>query len=117
MQITHLSWGRLDADGQTFKDARLGPNGASEWDWSETGTRHQPGIQRADVEDLVEQGVDVVVLSQGVHERLGVHHETIPYLESVGVEVVVLQTEAAAERYNELVKEGRRVGGLFHTTC
>jgi hypothetical protein len=33
-----------------------------------------------------------------------------------GIEVEVLQTEAAVERFNEL-RESMPVGGLFHSTC
>ena len=52
--ITHLSWGKLEvADHGTFKDAKLWPGGARAWDWSETGTRHEPGIQPADVAELL----------------------------------------------------------------
>jgi hypothetical protein len=55
--ITHLSWGRLEvAGGRRFKDAKLFPGGSREWDWSETGTDHVPGIQSEDVEELLEHG-------------------------------------------------------------
>jgi hypothetical protein len=56
--VTHLSWGRLQVEGWDgqFKDAKLFPGGAREWDWSETGTSHEPGIQPADVEELLDRG-------------------------------------------------------------
>jgi hypothetical protein len=65
-RITHLSWGRLEIDGyaKPFKDAKLFPGGARAWDWNETGTRHVPGIQPADVEELLTHGARVVVLSK-----------------------------------------------------
>ena len=116
-QIEHLSWGRLEVDGETFKDAKCFPGGARAWDWNETGTRHAPGIQPADAEELVEQGAEVVVLSTGINERLQVKPETRAFLEERGVAVEVLQTEQAVARYNELAGEGRAVGGLFHSTC
>ena len=115
-EITHLSWGRLEADGQRFKDAKLYPGGAREWDWNETGTSHVPGIQPADVEELLQRDVSAVVLSKGIHERLQVREETLSLLEERGVSVHVLQTEKAVDRYNELRKT-ERVGGLFHSTC
>ena len=50
-KILYLSWGRLEVEGQDypFKDAKLFPGGAREWDWKETGTGHEPGIQLTDV--------------------------------------------------------------------
>jgi hypothetical protein len=116
-RITRLSWGRLEVDGEgTFKDAKLFPGGARAWDWRETGTRHVPGIQPADVAELLERGATAVVLSKGILERLQVCPETLELLEGRGVAAYVLQSEQAVQRYNDL-RETERVAGLFHSTC
>jgi hypothetical protein len=115
-RITQLSWGRLEVEGRpAFKDAKLFPGGAREWDWSETGTAHVPGIQPSDVTELLERGATVVVLTKGVYERLRVCPETLELLSDRGVAVHVLQTEEAVRAYNDLV-ETDHVGGLFHST-
>jgi hypothetical protein len=118
-RITHVSWGTLEVEGQAqpFKDAKLYPGGGRAWDWNETGTSHSPGIQPADVDELLEEGAEVVVLSRGMNERLQVQSDTLQMLDEEGVDTHVLQTEAAVERYNELQAEDRPVGGLFHSTC
>lgn len=118
-RITHVSWGRLEInDGaQSFKDAKLYPGGARTWDWNETGTSHTPGIQPADVDELLDHGASVVILSQGMNERLQVKPETLDELDAAGVETHVLQTEQAVERYNELQAKAEAVAGLFHSTC
>lgn len=117
-RITHLSWGRLEVEGQEapFKDAKLFPGGAREWDWRETGTDHVPGIQPADVEELLEHGATAVVLSKGMYERLQVCPETLEILAQKHIPSVVLQTEEAVRRYNQLA-DTESVGGLFHSTC
>ncbi|MGI9433383.1 MAG: Mth938-like domain-containing protein [Geminicoccaceae bacterium] len=116
-RIARLSWGRMEVEGHPpFKDAKVFPGGAREWDWRETGTRHEPGIQPADVQELVEHGAKAVVLSKGIWERLQVCPETLEVLADNGIEVEVLQTEAAVKRFNEL-RETIPVGGLFHSTC
>jgi hypothetical protein len=116
-RITRLSWGHLEVEGHPpFKDAKVFPGGAREWDWRETGTRHEPGIQPADVQELVEHGAKAVVLSKGIWERLKICPETLEVLAKNGIEVEVLQTEAAVVRFNEL-RESMPVGGLFHSTC
>ena len=77
-RISFLSWGRIEVEGHPpFKDAKIFPGGAREWDWRETGTRHVPGIQPADVQELIEHGARTVVLSKGVWERL---REFVPKL-------------------------------------
>ncbi len=116
-RIAHISWGRLEVDGYPpFKDAKVFPGGAREWDWRETGTRHNPGIQPGDVEELINKGAETIVLSKGIWERLQVCPETLKLLSARGITSEVLQTEAAVQRFNEL-RENVPVGGLFHSTC
>lgn len=116
-RITHLSWGRLEADVVGIgKDLKLYPGGGREWDWNETGTRHSPGIQPVDVTELLDAGATVVVLAQGMQGQLQVMPETLALLAERGVAVHVADTEEAVRRYNELVATDA-VGGLFHSTC
>lgn len=116
-RIAELTWGRLELeDGRSFKDAKLYPGGAREWDWTETGTRHDPGIQPEDVDELLEAGATTIVLSRGMNERLQVPTATLEMLQTRGVDVHVLPTEEAARVYNDL-REDEAVGGLFHSTC
>ena len=116
-RITHLSWGRLEVDGfPVFKDAKLYPGGAREWDWSISGTHHTPGIQMADVEELLEHGATVVILSKGMHEDLQTPAETLHALELRGVKVHLMQTKDAVEMYNQM-REKDLVGALIHSTC
>ena len=116
-RIERLSWGRLEVDGHgSFKDAKLLPGGAREWGWREPGTQHAPGVQPADVAELLERGARIVVLSRGMLTRLRVPPETLQVLEARGVEARVHPTKQAVRLYNELA-EKQPVGGLFHSTC
>jgi hypothetical protein len=116
-RVLAVSWGRIEVEGVgVFKDAKLYPGGAREWDWNETGTRHQPGVQVADVEELIEHGATVILLSRGMQLQLAVPESTVESLRERGITVHVAETTAAVEKYNELAGS-QRVGGLFHTTC
>lgn len=117
-RITRLDWGRLEVEGQpaAFKDAKLFPGGAREWDWNETGTRHRPGIQPEDVRELVEHGARVIVLSLGQQKRLNICPETLKWLDARGVETHVRETGEAVDLYNRLA-ESEPVGALIHSTC
>jgi len=80
-RISALSWGRVEVDSLgVFKDVKTYPGGAREWDWNETGTRHSPGIQPADVQELLSRGASVVVLGVGMLGRLKVQRETLEML-------------------------------------
>jgi hypothetical protein len=116
-RIREISWGHMEVEGLgAGKDFKLYPAGGRAWDWTETGTRHSPGIQPADVEELLARGAATVVLSQGMNKQLQIDPVTRRYLEQRSVTVHVAETREAVEIYNELA-EGAPVAGLFHSTC
>jgi hypothetical protein len=117
-RIQHVSWGRLEVEGKAepYKDAKLFPGGSREWNWRETGMSHRPGIQIVDVQELLEHGSKVVVLSRGMAECLHVPRETLDFLKERQIPVHVLPTQQAVPLYNKLA-QSEAVGGLFHTTC
>ena len=116
-RILAVSWGRMEVEGiGAGKDFKLYPGGGREWDWAETGTRHSPGIQPADVEELLVHGAVVVVLSLGMNRRLLVDPITLHVLAGRSVAVHVAETREAVKIYNEPT-DGVPVAGLFHSTC
>lgn len=116
-KIKHLSWGKMEVEGYPpGKDFIVYPGGADPWDWNLSNTSHEDGIQPEDVKLLLSKGAEIIVLSRGFSERLGVSQETIEILEEAKIEYVVLKTDEAVEKYNHLA-ETRQVGGLFHSTC
>ncbi len=118
--IKKLVWGTttIEHDGEvtSYKDCMDSPTGAYSWNWSTTGTQHVPGIQIADLNCIIDE-VDVVILSQGMKGVLKVHPDTLPYLKECKKEYHVLLSPQAVKLYNQLVKEGKKVGILIHSTC
>ena len=80
-----------------------------------------PGIQRSDVEDLVDKGADTIILSQGYRNQLQVAPETEAFLDQLReqkkIQYYVKTTGEAVDLYNELAKDNKRVGALIHSTC
>jgi len=112
------SWGHLDVEGLgELKDAKLWPGGGREWDWTENGTQHHPGIQPGDVRELLDHEPEVIVLSRGRELRLETMRETLAELERRGVRVVWEETGDAIDAYNDLAVGGARVAALLHSTC
>jgi uncharacterized protein len=105
--ILHLAWGIMEVPGlETGKDVKLWPGGGRAWDWRETDTQHVPGIQIADLAELIDHGAETLVLSRGMDLLL-----------QTGVRYHILETRAAARLYNVMADAGSAVGGLFHSTC
>ena len=116
-RIERIVWGEVEVAGLgVLRDAKLYPGGGRAWDWNETGTRHRPGIQPADVHELIDHGSEVIVLSRGMDLVLQTCPATLELLSGRGIVVHVLETRAAVALYNELA-QARAVGGLFHSTC
>lgn len=120
-EITKLAWGvievTIDDVVQQFRDCKAWPGGAVEWDWSLTGTHHSPGIQPDDILEVLDHGVDDMVLSRGMLLRLEMCPETISLLKERGINAHVHETRRAVAKFNRMMMEGRRVGGVFHSTC
>ena len=115
--IDRISWGKIEVQGiGCFKDAKVFPGGARIWDWRETGTHHVPGIQPADIKELLQHGAREIVLSRGILKALKVCPETLELLDNENIPVHVLQTKKAVEIFNQL-RQSIAVAGLFHSTC
>ena len=117
-RIDHISWGGIVVPGLgAGKDFKLWPGGGREWNWSETGTHHEPGIQPTDVKELLDNGCQTIVLSRGMLLRLRTCQETLELLKRKRIRVHIAGTKEAVENYNGLIADGESVGGLFHSTC
>ena len=117
-RIQSHTWGELEIEGLgKHGDAKLWPGGGREWDWTETGTHHQPGIQPADVEELLSYKPEVIVLSRGRELRLETSSETLNLLRTQGIDVILEETSVAISKYNDLAAGSKRVAALIHSTC
>ena len=86
-------WGFIEVDGiGRLRDAKLWLGGARGWDWNETGTHHRPGIQPADLAELLDHDPDAVVLSRGRELRLETSPEALALLTARKVEVIREET-------------------------
>ncbi len=123
--IAKIVWGEItvsqDGSSTLYKDAKLSPNGAKDWNWSahNPATQHRPGIQISDIEEFISgpNEVDVIILTRGVDLVLQIPQSTIDYIKSKGKVCYDGQTNDMVALYNKLVAEGKIVGGVFHSTC
>ena len=85
-RINHVSWGRMEVEGlRAGRDFKLYPGGGRPWDWRETGTHHVPGIQPSDIQELLDHGSKVVILSRGLQLALQTCPETLQLLSELGI--------------------------------
>jgi hypothetical protein len=113
-----VEWGLLGVErlGEG-RDVKLWPGGGRGWDWTGTNTHHVPGIQVADVDELIDHGAKIIVLSRGMQLVLQTSPETLKHLEAHKLEYHVPETREAVRTYNHLAAQRLPAGGLFHSTC
>ena len=117
LPIDNIKWGEIVVAGKKYKDIKIWNGQCKEWDWNETGTRHQPGIQTADLKEFINE-VDYIILSRGFENKLLTTPELVNYLSDLETKrLYILPTEEAVKKYNRFAAMGYRVGALIHSTC
>lgn len=79
------------------------------------GTSHRIGPW--EVAELDKGSPEVVVVGKGQSGMLRVEKTFVDHFREKGVEVIAVETPEAVRLFNEKMAEGKRVNGLFHTTC
>ena len=112
-RIESYQFGRIVVDGQAYTaDLILLPERILEGWWRQEGHVLHP----ADLEAVWDAAPDVLVVGQGAYGRMRVPDETRRAVERSGIELIVLPTGEAVERYNALPAEQRAAAAL-HLTC
>ncbi|NPA98635.1 MAG: hypothetical protein GXO43_04580 [Crenarchaeota archaeon] len=112
--IKSYSFGRIVVGDKIFtRDIIILPDKIiSDW-WRKEGHR----LQHEDLGEAGRADADAVVIGTGYYGLMRVDREVVEYFRNKGLDVFVAETGRAVEKYNELVKQGKRVIALFHLTC
>ena len=70
-----------------------------------------------DVKRAVKKNPDVIVFGTGFYGICEVTKECKNYIEERVIELIIDKTENAVKAFNDLLKESKKVVGLFHLTC
>ncbi|NJN76777.1 MAG: hypothetical protein HC796_12185 [Synechococcaceae cyanobacterium RL_1_2] len=76
-------------------------------------TRYSP----ADIEEILRKGIEIMILTRGMQLMLHTCPETEQLLHQRNIEYHIGQTKLAVALFNDFVQQGKRVGGIFHSTC
>ena len=112
-KIEAYAFGRMVVDGQAYTaDLILLPDRIVEGWWRQEGHVLHP----ADLDAVLSAAPAVLIVGQGAYSRMRVADETAHAVHSAGIELIVLPTREAVERYNSL-PAGQRVATALHLTC
>ncbi|RLG89498.1 MAG: hypothetical protein DRO15_00235 [Thermoprotei archaeon] len=112
--INYYDFGIVVISGKEYRhDVIITPSRIiSDW-WRLEGHR----LQLPDVRDYVLEDVDSVVIGTGFNGLMKVDEEVINTFRNRGVEIYIDKTSRAVDKYNELVKKGKKVLAFLHLTC
>ena len=110
--IESFSFGQITIDGKTYySDVVIYPDHIQgEW-WRSEGHK----LIKEDVEKIVTLKPDILLVGTG-YGGLTVPEETADYIKSMGIELIVEETEKICARYNELSLP-QKVIAVLHLTC
>jgi hypothetical protein len=114
MRIEGFRFGTIRVDGKDYgSDVVLLPPDVKENWWRNEGHR----LFTADLAEVLAYRPVILVVGKGSSGHMCVPEETVKDMESAGIQVEVLTTDRACERFNELMKKGERVAAALHLTC
>lgn len=118
-KIDKLSWAKIKVDGKDYHQVLLVGEEVIPRDVNKLeslfGTTHRIGDWEK--EKLLANQPEIVIIGNGWSGVLKVDEEFKAKCAKAGVDLRVVLTPKAAEEYNQLIKDGKRVNALIHTTC
>lgn len=113
MTINHYSFGKITIDGKAYTSDVIiyGDRVDPSW-WRQEGHR----LQSVDLDAVINAKPDVIVIGTGYFGMMKVPDETIQFIKSKGIEVLIMRTGKAVEMFNSLSKDKKIIAAL-HITC
>jgi hypothetical protein len=117
-RIEQSGWGSITVDGVTYKhDVLIRPDGIvarrkKKLSKQLYGTSHK--ISRAEAEQYLLEGVDLLLIGSGLFDRVRLSAEAAELLAERGIRVKIQRTPLAVKTWNLLDQPAL---GLFHLTC
>ena len=118
-KIDKVSWAKVKVDGQDYHQVIIVGDQVLEREKKKLnslfGTTHEIGDWEQAL--LLSQKPEVVLIANGWSGVLKVKEAFKKKLAEVGIELRIVLTPKVAKEYDRLIKEGKKVNALIHTTC
>jgi len=114
MHIDSYEFGKIIIDGETYTSDCLIFQDHVEPDWRR---REGHNLFADDLECVLAAEPEILVVGCGAYGVMQVSAEVRTLLQRKNIRMEALKTAEAAERYNELSAERRRVVAAMHLTC
>ncbi|MBU0975543.1 MAG: MTH938/NDUFAF3 family protein [Patescibacteria group bacterium] len=119
LKIDKIAWGKIKIGDDQYHDVLISGNLVEERDYPKLveyfGTSHEIG--KWEVERLFENDPEVIIIGTGWASVLKVPEVIKEEADQKGIFYKALKSPKAVKEYNKLLKEGKKVNVLIHSTC
>jgi len=114
-----IKWGKITAENHKFHDILAIGGQIGERDYNrlkeEFGTSHKIG--NWEISKLFTGEPEVIIIGIGYFGAVEVPHELEKQAKKSDIELKLLKSPKAVDKYNSLNIEGKKVNALIHSTC
>jgi hypothetical protein len=111
--IESYSFGKMVIDGKAYTSDLIIYPEKIDGDW---WREESHVLKKSDVDEIVAYNPDVLIVGTGAYGRMDVPQETVEYIQSKGIQVLIGTTKEMMQRYNEMPNK-ENVVAAFHLTC
>lgn len=117
-KINSFNFGFIVVDGKQYiYDVVILPDGTVKQRESTKTRLGSHKIAWSDVADIANEQPEVVVIGTGTSALAKLSEDAGVNLRQANINLVVLPSPQAVEKFNQLAGEGKRVATLIHITC
>jgi hypothetical protein len=113
-KIDSTSFGSITINGKKFSHDVI-VNSKGEVKESSLQTRHL--VNEKEFFDFMKEKPEIIVIGNGQYGACEVSEDFIKLAKEKGIELIVENTPHALQKFNELVKKGKKVIAYMHVTC
>ena len=111
--IDSYTFGRIVIDGESYNSDVIIYSDNVDYNW---WRKESHLLQKDDLSDIINYEPEILIVGTGDPGLMQVTEETIRFLKSKGIKLIVDITENACKTYNEL-KKNKKVIAALHLTC
>jgi len=117
-KIDSFSFGSIVVDGKKYrKDLIFLPDGTVKQRKGGHWMFGDHNIKREEIEELFRAGAEVAIVGVGTSSKASVSDEAKKYTQEANLDLSVLPSRDAVEKWNQLLDQGKKVAALIHITC
>jgi len=117
-KIDSFSFGSIVVDGKKYRrDLILFPDGTVKQRKGGLWIFGDHNIKKEEIEELFQAGAEVALVGIGTSSKARVSDAARKYVQEANLDLSILPSSEAVEKWNQMLDQGKKVAALIHITC